>query len=126
MVDHFTKTAHFIPCTTTADAFKVAQLFFKEIACRHELPKKIVSNHDTRFELFWKTWLTTAKTKLNFAVAYHPQTNGQSEVVNRSIGQLLQCLVRDHITTCDQVLPMAEFTYNNSVNRSPSIHYMQW
>ena len=42
-------------------------------------------------------------------------------MVNRSLGQLLRCLVRDHITTWDQALPMAEFAYNNSVNRSTGI-----
>ena len=67
---------------------------------------------------FWKTlWLATS-TKLRFSNAYNPQTNGQTEVVNRSLGKLLRCLVRDHITTWDLVLPMAEFSYDNSVNRS--------
>ena len=63
----------------------------------------------------------TAKTRLHFSAAYHPQTYGQTKVVNRSLGQLLRCLVRDHITTWDQVLPMAKFAYNNSVNRSTGI-----
>ena len=60
-------------------------------------------------------------TKLHFSTAYHQQTDGQTEVVNRSLGQLLRCLVRDHITTWDQILPMAEFAYNNSVNHSTGI-----
>lgn len=58
------------------------------------------------------------KTKLQFSTPYHPQTNGQMEVVNRSLGKLLPCLVCDHIATWDLVLLVAEFAYTNSVNRS--------
>ena len=112
VVDHFSKMAHFIPCTTMANAYKVAQLFFREVVCLHGLAKTIVSDRDTKFmSYFWKTLCMTTKTKLHFSTAYHLQTDGQTEVVNRSIGQLLRCLVCDNITTWDQVLPMAEFAY---------------
>ena len=57
-------------------------------------------------------------TKLKFSSAYHPQTDGQTEVINRSLGDLLRCLVRDNVQSWDLVLPVAEFAYNNSVNRS--------
>ena len=114
--------AHFIPCNNTTNAYKVAQLFFKEVVCLHGLPKTIVSDRDTKFmSYFWKTLWMTANTKLHFSTAHHPQIDGQTKVVNRSLGQLLRCLVHDHITTWDQVLPIAEFAYNNSVNRSTSI-----
>eukprot|EP00268_Persea_americana_P043980 TRINITY_DN4436_c0_g4_i1.p1 TRINITY_DN4436_c0_g4~~TRINITY_DN4436_c0_g4_i1.p1 ORF type:complete len:110 (-),score=12.84 TRINITY_DN4436_c0_g4_i1:424-753(-) len=66
---------------------------------------------------FWKALWVTVKTKLHFSTAYHPLT----VVVDRSLGQLLRCLVHDHITARDHVLPMAEFAYNNSVNCSTSI-----
>ena len=57
-------------------------------------------------------------TKLKFSTAYHPQTNGQTEVVNRSLGNLLRCLVGDNLGNWDLLLPRAEFAYNSSVNRS--------
>ena len=57
-------------------------------------------------------------TKLKFSPSFHPQTDGQTEVVNRSLGDLLRCLVGDHVSNWDQILPMAEFAYNSSVNRS--------
>jgi hypothetical protein len=53
-----------------------------------------------------------------FSSAFHPQTDGQTEVTNRSLGNLLRCLVTDHVTSWDLVLPHAEFAFNNSVNRS--------
>eukprot|EP00268_Persea_americana_P019401 TRINITY_DN19948_c0_g1_i3.p1 TRINITY_DN19948_c0_g1~~TRINITY_DN19948_c0_g1_i3.p1 ORF type:complete len:114 (-),score=16.65 TRINITY_DN19948_c0_g1_i3:82-423(-) len=89
VVDRFSKTAHFI-LSNISDAYKVAQLFFKEVVCLHGLPKTIVPDCDTKFmSSFWKTLWMTAKTKLHFSTAYHPQTDGQTEVVNRSLGHLL-------------------------------------
>jgi hypothetical protein len=55
---------------------------------------------------------------LNFSSAYHPQTDGQTEVVNRSLGDLLRSLATEHHSSWDQILPQAEFAYNDSVNRS--------
>ena len=57
-------------------------------------------------------------TLLKFSTAYHPQTDGQTEAVNKSLGNLLRCLVGYTPGSWDLVLPLAEFAYNNSVNRS--------
>ena len=58
------------------------------------------------------------ETLLKFSIAYHPQTYGQTEVVKKSLGNLLRCLVEDHLGNWDLILPQDEFAYNNSVNRS--------
>ena len=57
-------------------------------------------------------------TELDFSSAHHPQTDGQTEVVNRSLGDLLRCLSADFIKSWDQKLCQAEFAHNHSVNRS--------
>ena len=57
-----------------------------------------------------------------FSFAYHPQTDGQTEVLNRSLGYLLRSLVTEHHNNWDNVIPQAEFTYNDSVNRSIGKH----
>ena len=56
-------------------------------------------------------------TQLNFSSAYHPQTDGQTEVVNRSLGNLLRSLVGEHVKSWDQKLSQAKFAHNYAVNR---------
>ncbi|KAM0051838.1 putative nucleotidyltransferase, Ribonuclease H [Helianthus debilis subsp. tardiflorus] len=110
---------HFIPCKKKTDAVNVAQLFFWDIYCLHGLLSSIVSNRDTRFlSHFWSNLWKMVNTQLNFSSAYHPQTDGQTEVVNWSHGNLLRCLVVDHVNSWDQKLCQAEFAHNHAVSQS--------
>jgi len=122
VVDRFSKMAHFILCFKTSDASRVAVLFFDNVVKLHGIPKTMVSDRDVKFvSCFWKTLWHKMSTKLKFSTAFHPQTDGQIEVVNRTLGNLLRCLVGKNLRTCDLILPMAEFAYNGSVNRTTDL-----
>ena len=107
-VDRFSKMAHFLPCSKTSNTFKIAKLYFDEIFKLYGLPKTIVSDRDVHFmSYFWKTLWHLLGTKLKFSTAFHPQTNSQTEVVNRSLGNLLRCLVGEANWNRDSILPTA-------------------
>lgn len=119
IVVRFSKMAHFVPCKTTHDACHIAQLFFKEVIRTHGLPMSIVSDRDSKFmSHFWKILWQNLGTNISFGSAYHPQIDGQTEVVNRSLGNLLRCLTKEYGHTWDQLLAQVEYAYNDTINRT--------
>ena len=79
VVDKLMKAAHFIPLKTTHKASYVADIFVKEITRLHEIPKTIVSDRDPKFTSnLWKGLFKGFKTNLNFSIAYHPESDGQT------------------------------------------------
>jgi len=109
--------AYFIPCHKVDDACFIANLFFKEVVRLHGLPRSIVSDRDSKFlSHFWRTLWGKLGTKLLFSTTCHPQTDGQIEVVNRTLGQMLRCLISGNPRVWENLLPRIEFAYNRVVN----------
>jgi hypothetical protein len=54
-------------------------------------------------------------TKLLFSTTFHPQTDGQTEVVNRTLSTILRAVLKKNIKMWEECLPHVEFAYNHSL-----------
>lgn len=111
--------AHFIPTHSTASAEEFATLFLKEIFRLHGLPKDIVSDRGSVFiSRFWTTLTSLLSIKRNLSTSFHPQTDGQTERTNQTLEHFLRTYTNHHQDNWVDILPIAEFTYNNSLHSS--------
>jgi hypothetical protein len=112
VVDRFYKMAHFIPCHKTNDDAHIADLFIQEIVCLHGVPNNIVSDGDSKFLSHFRRCLwAKLGTKMLFSTTCHPQTTGQTEVVNRTLSTMLQAILKKNLKLWEECLPHIEFAY---------------
>jgi hypothetical protein len=77
VVEKLTKYSHFIPLKTTHKVVDVADIFMREVARLHDIPKTIVSDRDLKFTSnFWKGLFKGFRMNLNFIIAYLPESDG--------------------------------------------------
>jgi hypothetical protein len=96
VVDRLSKYAHYIPLGHPYTAESVARAFFAEIVRLHGMPASIVSDRDPVFtSAFWRSLFKALGSTLLMSSAFHPQTDGQTEAVNKAIGMYLRCFTGD-------------------------------
>ncbi|KAL4558063.1 hypothetical protein LXL04_036259 [Taraxacum kok-saghyz] len=119
VVDRLSKYCHFAPLKHLYTARSLAETFLKEIIRLHGIPKTIISDQDPIFlSKFWQEIFKMQGSSLRFSSAYHPETDGQTEVVNRSLETYLCCFAADQPKTWSYWLPWAEFWHNTSYHSS--------
>ncbi|PRQ60730.1 putative nucleotidyltransferase, Ribonuclease H [Rosa chinensis] len=115
VVDRLSKYGHFIPVSHPYTATHIAEAFMKEVFRLHGMPKSIVSDRDPIFiSHFWEAFFKLQGTTLCRSSAYHPQTDGQTEVVNRSLEHYLRCFATDKPASWSSLLHWAEWWYNST------------
>ncbi|GJT08255.1 putative reverse transcriptase domain-containing protein [Tanacetum coccineum] len=114
IVDRLTKSAHFIPTREIDSMETLIRLYIKEIVSRHGVPISIISNRDNHFtSRFWQTLQSVLGTQLDMCMAYHPETDVQSERTIQTLEDMLQACVIDFGKGWERHLPLVEFSYNN-------------
>jgi hypothetical protein len=119
VVDRLTKYAHFIPLKADYSSKVVAEVFMNQIVKLHGIPKSIVSDRDKVFtSSFWQNLFKLQGTTLAMSSAYHPQSDGQSEILNKCLEMYLRCFTYENPKSWVKALPWAEFWYNSAFHTS--------
>jgi hypothetical protein len=115
IVDRLTKYAHFCALSHPFKASTVATSFMETVQKLHGSPKIIVSDRDPIFTgHFWTELFSCLGTQLAHSSSYHPQSDGQTEIVNKCLEGYLRCFVSDKQTQWFKWLPLEEWWYNTS------------
>nr|KYP54676.1 Retrovirus-related Pol polyprotein from transposon 17.6 [Cajanus cajan] len=119
VVDRLSKFGHFIPLKAVYTSKVVADTFINNIIKLYGVPKSIVSDRDRIFiSSFWKHLFKAQGTTLAMSSSYHPQSDGQTENLNKTLEMYLRCFVFDNPKGWCSMLPWAQFWYNSSLHQS--------
>ena len=121
VVDGLSKMIRIIPMKPNQDTPKVAKLYKDFVYRPHGLPMNITSDRDPMFmSKFWKALFETLGTRLSPSSAYHPQTDGQIEIMNWKIEEMIRCFVNYDKSNWDENLVDFEGAYTSSVQATTS------
>jgi hypothetical protein len=119
VVDWFSKMAILTSCKKNITVEATAKIFFEWVWVHFGIPQTIISYQDNRFlSTFWSSLWSLLDTKLTKSTAFHPQTDGQTEVVNRMIMHILCMYNSKHPCTWDESLPYVQHNYNRALHSS--------
>ena len=115
--DRLSKMIHIVPTYKTVSAEDTAVLYLHHIFKYHGWPKRLISDRGPQFVSdFFQSFMKLLNAKVNLSSAYHPETDGSTEIANAIIEQYIRVFCSYQQDDWSSHLTLAEFTYNNSVN----------
>ena len=120
--DRFIRMIHIEPCRDHATARETVGLILRMVVARHGCPRVILSDKRTQFdsELWREVWQMLG-TRVAMATTHHPQTNGLTERMNRTLISLIRKYVHEYPKRWAEFLPLFEFAYNAQVHSSTKV-----
>jgi len=120
--DRFSKIAHFIATTEKTSAERLTKLFRDQVWKLHGLPESIVSDRGVQFVTgIMKELNNLLGIQTKLLMAYHSQTDGQTERVNQELEQYLRVFINHRQEQWPDWLGMAEFAYNNKIHMATKV-----
>jgi transposase InsO family protein len=110
VVDRFGKRTISVPCQKTTDAKETAKLYIQYVYRTYGPLQTIVSDRGLQFiSAFWDEFTSILGIKLKLSTAYHPQTDGQTEIANQYLDQRLRPFVNYFQDNWAELLPMMDY-----------------
>nr|GEX25639.1 putative reverse transcriptase domain-containing protein [Tanacetum cinerariifolium] len=117
IVYRITKSAHFLPIRENDPLDKLARLYLNRIVARHEIPVSIICDRDGKFTSnFWRSFQKALGTYITMSIAYHPETDGQSERTIQTLEDMLRTCMIDFGKGWVKHLPLCEFSWRSSTD----------
>ena len=122
VVDRASKQAIFIPCHNTITSEQLASLFVIHVFSKHGVPQHVTSDRGSEFvSQFFRSLGKALSMELHYTSGYHPEADGQTERVNQTLEQYIRIYCSYQQDNWAELLPIAEFAYNNAPNASTGI-----
>ncbi|CEL53165.1 Retrotransposable element Tf2 155 kDa protein type 1 OS=Schizosaccharomyces pombe (strain 972 / ATCC 24843) GN=Tf2-1 PE=4 SV=1 [Rhizoctonia solani AG-1 IB] len=119
IVNSFTKYGIMIECSKKTKAPDLVELFLQHVWSAYGMPEKTISDRGTVFNnKFLKALYQRLGIDPHFSLAYHPQSDGQTERLNPTLEHFLRAYASINQNDWVKWLPMAQFAYNNAVHSS--------
>jgi len=122
IVDRLSKQAIFIPTHDTITSAELACLFVTHVFSKHGVPSHVTSDCGSEFvSHFFRSLGTALDMRLHFTSGYHPEANGQAEWTNQTLEQYLRVYCNYQQDNWSELLPLAEFVYNNAPSTTTGV-----
>jgi len=122
IVDRLSKQAIFIPTHDTITSAELARLFVTHVFSKHRVPAHVTSDRGSEFISYFFCSLGTAlDMRLHFTSGYHPEANSQVKRTNQTLEQYLRLYCNYQQDNWSELLPLAEFAYNNTPSATTGV-----
>ena len=122
LVDSLSKMAHFIPTHKSATALDTVDLLADRLIRYHGFPDMLISDRDPRFQSeVWEQLCNRFSIKRALSSPYHPQSDGQTERLNRTLEQMLRTYIQSDERAWESLLPALELAYNTTSHSSTEL-----